>query len=82
MSAFAHVADLTLRKILESEPDPCTIRQAFRLSAEALGHDIIDDCVPASALDFRIEMGREARDAIADRDWPKAHSALRNLWLA
>ena len=80
-----HLADRYLRFILEMEPRHVTradLDSAFSATATALGHDMLREDIPASALDARIVSAWEARDAIKRRRRAKAHAALQKFWLA
>jgi hypothetical protein len=57
------------------------LQSAFSATATALGHDMLREDIPASALDARIAAARDARDAIKLRQRTKAHAALQKFWL-
>jgi hypothetical protein len=82
-AAFAHVADRYLRHVLTKEPRHVTradLQSAFSATATALGHDMLREDIPASALDARIAAARRARDAINRHQRSKAHAALQKFW--
>jgi hypothetical protein len=84
ISDFHHVSKAVLRTTLNMHPREVTmqkLRTAFRLTAEALGRDVIDDTVPQEALDYRLEMARQAHDAIASGQRAKALAALQLFWI-
>jgi hypothetical protein len=85
MTEFSHVSSTVLRRTLEREPSqlrPADIRQAIKRTIQALGNDVLDDEIPESVLSYRAEMAKEARDAVTRGKFGKAHSALRQFWLA
>lgn len=85
MTDFHHVQSALLRRVLNREPDQlraADIRQAIKRTIQALGNDVLDDGIPEPVLHYRAEMAQEARDAAKRRQLRKAHSALRQFWLA
>jgi hypothetical protein len=85
MTDFHHVQSIMLRRVLEREPEqlrPADVRHAIKRTIQALGNDVLDDGIPESVLHYRAEMAKEARDAVTRGKFGKAHSALRQFWLA
>jgi hypothetical protein len=82
---FQHISNGILRHILRSDPKHLKtlyVQQAVEITLNALGRDVIDPSVPATALEQRIKAASEARKAIDRRQRSKAHSALRKFWSA
>lgn len=80
---FRHVSNMALRRVVErdhTQSEAAWVRAAVDITRLALGEDVIDDTVPAAALNYRIEIAREARNAISSGNVQKAHSALRLFW--
>jgi hypothetical protein len=82
-TAFGHVANIMLRRVLEQEPRHIRrtdMQQAVRWTVEALGRDAINPEVPEDAFDTRRDAAREADKAITKHQHSRAHAALRKYW--
>ena len=81
---FAHVANLMLRRILESPPDQvkqAQMQQALRRTPSALLRDeITDDPALFRALPARRTAAQTAYRALASNRPTRCHRALRRFW--
>jgi hypothetical protein len=82
--SFAHVANLMVRGVLESEPaqvTPAKLKQALRQTLDALERDIIDDDPSLyRALPDCIEAAGSADSALLKGRMALCHHALRRFW--
>jgi hypothetical protein len=82
--SFTHVANLMLRRVLESHPrqvSPAEMKQALGWTLVALARDVIDnDPTVAQALPERVEAARAADRALSSGHPALCHRALRRFW--
>jgi hypothetical protein len=81
---FSHVANLLLRRVLETRPEQLRvpdIEQAVSWTLDALGRDAIREDLAAIVFEARRAAAKQATVLMRRHRKTQAHRALQRFWL-
>ncbi len=83
-SDFSHVANLLLRRVLETRPEELRmpdIEQAVSWTLDALGRDAIREDLTAALFEAKRAAAKQATVLMRRNRKTQAHRALQRFWL-